>query len=105
MIVERIRFRLGSGSDFWVKFGCLRSVDPWEHVVGMGLGAVFANQLVKWDVKLKEDLDVMLNKARAANERRYFGISSFSSFSFLNFDLFWFESVLLRVCLFVLWSF
>ncbi|CAB79015.1 putative protein [Arabidopsis thaliana] len=47
---------------------------PWEHVVGMGLGAVFANQLVKWDVKLKEDLDVMLAKARAANERRYFGI-------------------------------
>ncbi|VYS63321.1 unnamed protein product [Arabidopsis thaliana] len=46
---------------------------PWEHVVGMGLGAVFANQLVKWDVKLKEDLDVMLAKARAANERRYFG--------------------------------
>lgn len=49
-------------------------LDPWEHVVGMGLGAVFANQLVKWDVKLKEDLDVMLAKARAANERRYFGI-------------------------------
>uniref|UniRef100_M4DWP0 Uncharacterized protein n=1 Tax=Brassica campestris TaxID=3711 RepID=M4DWP0_BRACM len=48
---------------------------PWEHVVGMGLGAVFANQLVKWDVKLKEDLDVMLDKARAANERRYFGMS------------------------------
>lgn len=44
----------------------------------MGLGAVFANQLVKWDVKLKEDLDVMLAKARAANERRYFGIILFS---------------------------
>ena len=43
--------------------------------MGMGLGAVFANQLVKWDVKLKEDLDVMLDKARAANERRYFGMS------------------------------
>lgn len=49
--------------------------------MGMGLGAVFANQLVKWDVKLKEDLDVMLAKARAANERRYFGILS----SFLFF--------------------
>lgn len=46
--------------------------------MGMGLGAVFANQLVKWDVKLKEDLDVMLAKARAANERRYFGIILFS---------------------------
>ncbi|KAI3784520.1 hypothetical protein L1987_43619 [Smallanthus sonchifolius] len=45
---------------------------PWEHVLGMGLGAVFANQLVKWDAKLQEDLDKMLDKAKAANERRYF---------------------------------
>ncbi|KAH0901705.1 hypothetical protein HID58_041208 [Brassica napus] len=49
----------------FISLGC-------QHVVGIGLGAVFANQLVKWDVKLKEDLEVMLNKARAANERRYF---------------------------------
>ncbi|KAI3798404.1 hypothetical protein L1987_33679 [Smallanthus sonchifolius] len=47
---------------------------PWEHVIGMGLGAVFANQLVKWDAKLQEDLDKMLDKAKAANERRYFGL-------------------------------
>lgn len=40
----------------------------------MGLGAIFVNQLVKWDEKLKEDLDKMLDKAKAANERRYFGI-------------------------------
>ncbi|OWM75155.1 hypothetical protein CDL15_Pgr012641 [Punica granatum] len=46
---------------------------PWEHVIGMGLGAVFVNQLVKWDAQLKEDLDKMLEKAKAANERRYFG--------------------------------
>ncbi|KAF2922934.1 hypothetical protein DAI22_07g151000 [Oryza sativa Japonica Group] len=45
---------------------------PWEHVVGMGLGAVFVNQLVKWDEKLKEDLDKMLERAKQANERRYF---------------------------------
>lgn len=52
--------------------------DPWEHVVGMGLGAVFVNQLVKWDAQLQEDLDKMLEKAKAANERRYFGnLSSF----------------------------
>ncbi|XP_072956959.1 uncharacterized protein [Typha angustifolia] len=44
---------------------------PWEHVLGMGLGVVFVNQLVKWDEKLKEDLDKMLEKAKAANERRY----------------------------------
>lgn len=47
--------------------------DPWEHVLGMGLGVVFVNQLVKWDAKLQEDLDKMLEKAKAANERRYFG--------------------------------
>ncbi|KAM7524755.1 hypothetical protein LguiA_014657 [Lonicera macranthoides] len=45
---------------------------PWEHVLGMGLGAVFVNQLVKWDAKLQVDLDRMLDKAKAANERRYF---------------------------------
>ncbi|CAN6183447.1 unnamed protein product, partial [Urochloa humidicola] len=44
---------------------------PWEHVLGMGLGAVFVNQLVKWDDKLKEDLDKMFERAREANERRY----------------------------------
>ncbi|CAL5412790.1 unnamed protein product [Camellia sinensis] len=49
------------------------SLHPWEHVVGMGLGVVFVNQLVKWDAKLQEDLDKMLDKAKAANERRYFG--------------------------------
>ncbi|KAK9268092.1 hypothetical protein L1049_010531 [Liquidambar formosana] len=48
---------------------------PWEHVLGMGLGVVFVNQLVKWDVKLQEDLDKMLEKAKAANERRYFVVS------------------------------
>ncbi|ONM23763.1 hypothetical protein ZEAMMB73_Zm00001d006421 [Zea mays] len=44
---------------------------PWEHVLGMGLGAVFVNQLVKFDEKLKEDLDKMLERARLANEQRY----------------------------------
>ncbi|KAB5564724.1 hypothetical protein DKX38_004778 [Salix brachista] len=45
---------------------------PWEHVVGMGLGVVFVNQLVKWDAQLEKDLDKMLQKAKEANERRYF---------------------------------
>ncbi|KAI8524789.1 hypothetical protein RHMOL_Rhmol13G0176700 [Rhododendron molle] len=51
---------------------------PWEHVLGMGLGVVFVNQLVKWDAKLQEDLDKMLEKAKAANERRYFGMTDSS---------------------------
>lgn len=64
-------------------------LDPWEHVLGMGLGVVFVNQLVKWDEKLKEDLDKMLERAKQANERRYFGSCSFPptflEFSFLLF--------------------
>ncbi|KAM0860178.1 hypothetical protein ACQ4PT_046697 [Festuca glaucescens] len=47
---------------------------PWEHVLGMGLGVVFVNQLVKWDEKLKQDLDKMLERAKQANEQRYFGL-------------------------------
>ncbi|KAJ6326450.1 hypothetical protein OIU78_013538 [Salix suchowensis] len=47
---------------------------PWEHVVGMGLGVVFVNQLVKWDAQLEKDLDKMLQKAKEANERRYFAL-------------------------------
>ena len=39
----------------------------------MGLGAVFVNQLVKFDEKLKEDLDKMLERAKLANEQRYIG--------------------------------
>lgn len=57
--------------------------DPWEHVLGMGLGVVFVNQLVKYDAKLKEDLDKILEKAKAANERRYFGLISDSCFYLL----------------------
>ncbi|CAL5412760.1 unnamed protein product [Camellia sinensis] len=49
------------------------SSNPWEHVVGMGLRVVFVTQLVKWDAQLQQDLDKMLHKAKAANERRYFG--------------------------------
>lgn len=51
----------------------------------MGLGAIFVTQLVKYDEKLKEDLDKMLDKAKAANERRYFG-STLSSFLLLPFS-------------------
>ncbi|TKY59724.1 hypothetical protein E2542_SST16818 [Spatholobus suberectus] len=52
---------------------------PWEHVVGMGLGAVFVNQLLKWEAQVEQDLDKMLEKAKAANERRYIGSLSFHS--------------------------
>ncbi|XP_027087997.1 uncharacterized protein LOC113783034 [Coffea eugenioides] len=45
---------------------------PWEHLLGMGLGVVLANQMVKWDAKAQEDLDKLLAKAKEANERRYF---------------------------------
>ena len=61
----------------WFFWFDLIAADPREHVLGMGLGVVFVNQLVKWDDKLKEDLDKMLEKVKAANERRYFGQFSF----------------------------
>lgn len=64
----------------WINF----VTDPWEHVLGMGIGAVFANQLVKWDAKLQVDLDIMLEKAKAANESRYFGIILNPNFFFLS---------------------
>lgn len=51
--------------------------DPWEHLLGMGLGVVAANQMVKWDAKAQEDLDKLIVKAKEANERRYFGILPF----------------------------
>ncbi|KAE9600996.1 hypothetical protein Lal_00008079 [Lupinus albus] len=44
---------------------------PWEHVVGMGLGSLFVNQLIQWEAKVEQDLDKMLQKAKDANERRY----------------------------------
>lgn len=44
---------------------------PWEHVLGMGLGVVAVNQLLKWEAQVEQDLDKMLDKAKAANERRY----------------------------------
>jgi hypothetical protein len=34
----------------------------------MGLGAVFLNQPIKFDEKVKEDLDKMLEGARLPNE-------------------------------------
>ena len=46
---------------------------------------MFVNQLVKWDAKLQQDLDKMLEKAKAANERRYFGIF-LSSLSVISVD-------------------
>ncbi|KAJ6341488.1 hypothetical protein OIU78_009621 [Salix suchowensis] len=59
---------------------------PWEHVVGMGLGVVFVNQLVKWDAKLEQDLDKMLQKAKEANERRYFAELALS-FAVVNYSM------------------
>lgn len=53
--------------------------DPWEHVLGMGLGVVFAHQWVKFDIKSKEELDKILIKAKEANERRYFGKTPLSN--------------------------
>lgn len=55
----------------------------------MGIGAVFANQMVKWDAKSQEDLDKLLLKAKEANQRRYFGISIVYFSFWPQFMLFW----------------
>lgn len=68
---------INSFLDLILKIRQLGCSDPWEHVLGMGLGVVAINQLVKWEVKLDQDLDKLLEKSKAANERRYFGISFF----------------------------
>ena len=51
-------------------------LDPWEHVLAIGIGAVFGNQLVKWEAKVEEDLDKLLKKAKVANEHCYIGTFS-----------------------------
>lgn len=76
-------------------------LDPWEHVLGMGLGVVFVNQLVKWDAKLQVDLDKMLEKAKAANERRYMG--EFFSLSTLRFILLFFILFLNPISVELVW--
>jgi hypothetical protein len=65
-------------------------LDPWEHVIGMGLGVVFVNQLLKWEAQVEQDLDKMLAKAKAANERRYIG-------SFLFYPIFKFYHFILHL--------
>lgn len=70
-------------------------VDPWEHVLGMGLGVVFVNQLVKWEAQVEQDLDKMLEKAKAANERRYIGSFLFFFLSSLCLLILWFCFILL----------
>ncbi|KAG6512076.1 uncharacterized protein LOC121976349 [Zingiber officinale] len=45
---------------------------PWEHALGIGLGVVFATQFVKWEARMEEDLAKTIERAKTANERRYF---------------------------------
>lgn len=74
-------------SDYFVELrnsGCYCS-DPWEHLLGMGLGVIFVNQLIKFDAKSQEDLDKLLVKAKQANERRYFGNIPFLLQNFFHF--------------------
>ncbi|KAL5549939.1 hypothetical protein UlMin_000115 [Ulmus minor] len=61
---------LGVGTQMYSN--ALRKLPYMKHPLGMGLGVVFMNQLVKWNAQLQEDLDKMLEKVKAANERCYF---------------------------------
>ncbi|KAF5733586.1 hypothetical protein HS088_TW16G00026 [Tripterygium wilfordii] len=46
---------------------------PWEHLIAMGCGSIFLNELTKFDKQIVEDTEKLVQKSRAANERRYFG--------------------------------
>ncbi|XP_038679096.1 uncharacterized protein LOC119980466 [Tripterygium wilfordii] len=45
---------------------------PWEHLIAMGCGSIFLNELTKFDKQIVEDTEKLVQKSRAANERRYF---------------------------------
>ncbi|KAI3973665.1 hypothetical protein MKW92_020452 [Papaver armeniacum] len=45
---------------------------PYMRRIFVWVLELYSNQLVKWDAQLQVDLDKMLDKAKAANERRYF---------------------------------
>lgn len=47
---------------------------PWEHLVGIGLGAWAGNALVKWEEQATVSLDKMLEETAAQNRRRYGGL-------------------------------
>ncbi|CAI5512938.1 unnamed protein product [Closterium sp. Naga37s-1] len=46
---------------------------PWEHLLGMGIGAYAANQLVAFEVKAAADLEKQIEAARSAQKRRFIG--------------------------------
>jgi hypothetical protein len=35
-------------------------LDPWEHLLFMGIGAFSANKLIEWEQKQSAELDAML---------------------------------------------
>lgn len=77
----------------------------------MGLGAVFVNQLLKWEAQVEQDLDKMLEKAKAANERRYIGFiycpfpSSFLESLILGFGFIYWNRIQHKVLLLLnLWE-
>lgn len=45
-----------------------------EAFVWYEIGSGFANQMVKWNTKAREDFDKLLAKAKETNECGYFGI-------------------------------
>eukprot|EP00897_Mesotaenium_endlicherianum_P002990 jgi/Mesen1/2719/ME000168S01793 len=45
---------------------------PWEHVLGMGIGAYLANGLVEWEESAAQKLEAQIESTKAANMRRKF---------------------------------
>lgn len=79
---------------FWVSVW----IDPWEHLLAIGLGAGFGNAVASWEVRLQEDLDKKLQEVQSANNKRYIGNGDFSFVSSrftvnITFTLFVYESL------------
>ncbi|GAQ80497.1 hypothetical protein KFL_000550270 [Klebsormidium nitens] len=45
--------------------------EPWKHVLGAGLGAVCANEIVKFEEKTKVELEAQIEESKKANRRRF----------------------------------
>jgi len=45
--------------------------EPWKHVLGAGLGAWSANEIVKYEEKTKLELEAQIEESKKANRRRF----------------------------------
>jgi len=47
--------------------------NPWEHVIGIGVGVWAANGIVQFEERMAIDVEKTLEDAKAAQKRRFIG--------------------------------